>query len=289
MNRIRIILPVLTGVLLAGCTVPTGPAGPAEASGRTSPRVSVGAPQKTTEHTVTVAGRDRHYRVSTPDGFYRGRQWPLLFAFHGWGESATHLEEATGLDEADAIVIYPEGVGHAWAPAPYAQTTGEEDLAFIRVLLDDLISHHPVDPSRVFATGFSNGGGFAAYLGCRMPEDFHAVVPVGAAYYDSIHVDCSERPVARLDIHGTDDEVISYYGGQRHGTRYEGVPEVLDRVATVNGCTGASVSRDSAGDGSVIVQNWQGCRMPLVHLRVGGGTHEWPSAATDEVLRFLSL
>lgn len=279
--RTLLTLAAAASLLLAGCSAPSGQPEGDETASR-----SVGAPQKTSRGELTVDGRERHYRLSTPEGFYRGRQWPVILAFHGWGETAGVMEETTGLNEARAVVIYAEGVDRAWAPAPYARTTGDEDLAFVRALLDDVVSTYPVDRQRIFATGFSNGGGFAAYLSCRMPDTFHAVAPVGAAYYAPIHADCPGQPVARLDIHGTDDDVIAYHGGTRHGTPYESVPEVLDGVARRNGCEGTAITRHSR---EVIEQHWQGCRLPLVHLRVGGGAHVWPNLATSEVRSFFGV
>ena len=271
-----------TTLLLAGCAVPQAQ----EAAGEKGASTSVGAPQRTSRGTLTVDGRERNYRLSTPEGFYRGRQWPVIFAFHGWDETAAALEETTGLNGTPAIVIYPDGVDRAWAPAPYAKTSGEEDLAFVRALLDDVVSTFPVDRDRIFATGFSNGGGFAAYLSCRMPDTFQAVAPVGAAYYETIHADCAGRPVARLDIHGTHDEVISYHGGNRHDTDYEPVAEVLEGVARRNGCEGTAITRSSQ---EVIEQHWLDCRLPVVHLRVGGGAHDWPDIATTEVRAFFGV
>ncbi|GAB3693967.1 hypothetical protein GCM10027595_06520 [Corynebacterium nasicanis] len=265
---------LLLVLALGACTVPEREAPVASTSS--------GAPQKTV--TETVEGRE--VRISTPEGFHRGRQWPVLLAFHGWRETPESMERASGLDAAQAVVVYPEGRERAWAPAPYARSSGEEDLAFVRALVERIAADYPVDRSRLFATGFSNGGGFAAFLGCRMPETFLAVAPVGAAYYESIHFDCAARPVARLDIHGTNDATINYYGGTRHGVAYESVPEVLERVAESNGCTGSTLIRRSQ---EVIVQHWQGCRLPLVHMRVGGGAHVWPPEATAEVRSFFGV
>ena len=231
---------------------------------------------------------DNMREVAVTEGDKVEAQLRLGWEVNTWpvGLLAETMEQVSGLDSVNAIVVYPEGVEQAWAPAPYAATSGEEDLGFARVLLDHVRDEYPVDGSRIFATGFSNGGGFAAYLGCHLPETFHAVAPVGAAYYEAIHLGCTTEPVARLDIHGTDDRTIHYYGGTRHGERYEPVPVVLDRVAENNGCTRSTMTRRSQ---DVIVQHWQGCRLPLVHVRVGGGAHVWPKEATAELRAFFGV
>ncbi|AJE33130.1 hypothetical protein B842_06405 [Corynebacterium humireducens NBRC 106098 = DSM 45392] len=275
----RLLILLLSALLLVGCT--------AEGEGAVPPTSrSVGAPQKTVTGTLTVDGRERTYRVSTPEGFHRGRQWPVVYAFHGWGETAESMEQTTKLDSARAIVVYPQGVANAWAPAPYAETSGEEDIGFVRTLVHTIAEDYPVDRSRIFATGFSNGGGFAAYLSCQLPTTFHAVAPVGAAYYEATHAACAEEPVARLDIHGTHDTVVGYHGGTRHGERYESVPDVLEGVARRNGCERSTMTRNGQ---TVIAQHWQGCALPLVHLRVGGGDHTWPTLATKEIRSFFGV
>ncbi len=282
----RLLLLLFSALLLVGCTAPGEGSGSTGTTVVTPTSRSVGAPQKTVEGTLTVDGRERTYRVSTPHGFHRGRQWPVVYAFHGWGETAEFMEKTTRLDAAQAIVVYPQGVDNAWAPAPYAVTSGEEDIGFMRTLVETIARDYPVDRSRVFATGFSNGGGFAAYLSCQLPATFHAVAPVGAAYYEATHAACAEEAVARLDIHGTHDTVVGYHGGTRHGKRYEPVQDVLEGVARRNGCERSTMIRIAP---SVIAQHWQGCELPLVHLRVGGGEHTWPSIATAEIRSFFGV
>lgn len=273
----RLLVLLLSALLLAGC---------ATEETATPASTSVGAPQRTETASLTVDARERSYRVSTPEGFHRGRQWPVILAFHGWGETAEAMERTTNLDEAAAIVVYPAGVDRAWAPAPYATTTGEEDLGFVRALVARIEQDYPVDRARFFATGFSNGGGFAAYLSCQLPSTFAAVAPVGAAYYEATHAGCADEPVARLDIHGSHDMVVGYYGGTRHGERYESVQDVLEGVARRNECERSTMTRSGQ---TVIAQHWQGCRMPLAHLRVGGGDHTWPPIATTEVRSFFGV
>lgn len=248
---------------------------------------------------ISSQGRDRSFLLSVPDNYTGEVSWPVLFVFHGWQESSQAIRSYTGFDSADAIVVYPQGVANAWEPAPYAKTGPGEDQAFVREILNAVRATYPVDENRIFAAGFSNGGGFAALLGCRMPEVFAGVASVSAAYYQAIHEDCSERPMALLDIHGTVDPVINYYGGIRHGTPYDPVPEVLAVDAARNRCTGDVITERISE--SVIEQRWQNCVLPVNHIRLGGGGHVWPGGtadpnmpvprgfATSEILEFLGI
>jgi polyhydroxybutyrate depolymerase len=86
-----------------------------------------------------------------------------------------------------------------------------DDVGFIKALLQVLPSRMCIDPSRIYATGVSNGGGFAARLGCELSSQIAAIAPVAGGYrsLDPCHPD---RPVAVLEIHGTADTVVPYDG-----------------------------------------------------------------------------
>ncbi|APT86803.1 hypothetical protein CFL01nite_06520 [Corynebacterium flavescens] len=241
----------------------------------------------------------RNYILHVPKDYSEDQQWPVVMVFHGLGDTAANTQAYSLLDSAEALVAYPQGIEKAWSPAPYAKTTGEEDRAFVADILDTIRATYRVDDARVFATGLSNGGGFAAYLGCTMPEVFRAVGTVSAAYYDAIHQGCSDEPVARFDIHGTNDPVVDYHGGTRHDTHYNSVDEVMQQDAKRNRCTGGV--RTSRLVNNALELNWTNCEEPLQHIRIAGGGHVWPGGeydkdqevgkgfATDRVLDFFGI
>lgn len=221
----------------------------------------------------------RSYLLSVPDDYNGDQQWPLVLAFHGWGETPLKFLQYSAFNEAEAIVAFPKGEDKAWAPAPYAETSADEDQEFVEQVIDTLRATYSIDDSRIFATGMSNGGGFAAYLGCQMPETFNSIASISAAYYHGIHEGCSNEPVGRLDIHGTDDPIVGYWGGKRHGRPYSSVESVLDRDAERNECSNQVATSRLANQ--AIKQDWIGCAEPLEHIRIGGGRHIWPGGAHD--------
>lgn len=222
----------------------------------------------------------RNYILHVPEDYEEEKQWPVVLVFHGFGDTAANTQRYSRMDSAEAIVAYPQGKEKAWSPAPYAKTTGEKDRAFVSEIVDTIRATYNVDETRIFATGLSNGGGFAAYLGCTMPEIFRAVGTVSAAYYDAIHKDCSNQPVARLDIHGTNDPVVGYHGGTRHSTHYNSVDEVMEQDAKRNQCKGGV--RTSRLVNNALELNWVNCAEPLQHIRIGGGGHVWPGGESDK-------
>ncbi|MDO5031628.1 PHB depolymerase family esterase [Corynebacterium sp.] len=222
----------------------------------------------------------RQFRLHVPKDYDPEKKWPVVLLFHGWKESAEKIQNYSQMDAAEAILAYPLGKDAAWSPAPYAVTTAEEDLDFVEKIIDGLRATYTVDDSRIYAAGLSNGGGFAAFLACRMPETFRSVATVSAAYYDGIHEGCAQAPVGRLDIHGTDDPVVSYYGGKRHGVHYSSVPEVLNEHQKRNNCSGPIHTVRLTNN--ALQETWLGCDAPLQHIRIGGGSHVWPGGRSDD-------
>ena len=255
-------------------------------------------PEPGSSQTINLAS-GRKFILHVPSSYQPGKKWPVVLAFHGWKETAEMMQRYTELDAADAIVAYPAGEDRAWAPAPYAKTTGAEDTEFVRDIVDSLRATYAVDDERIYATGMSNGGGFAAYLGCQMPDVFKSVATVSAAYYQAIHASCKGEPVGRLDMHGTLDPVVDYYGGTRHKERYVSVPEVVSMDAQRNRCEG-NLNTERLANNALLVQ-WEQCQYPVQHIRIGGGKHVWPGGnyddasdvgfgfATDKVLDFFAI
>jgi poly(3-hydroxybutyrate) depolymerase len=50
-------------------------------------------------------------------------------------------------------MVYPNGIGGAWAGPSYAKSTVQEDLQFVADILDDIRANWCVDDSRIYATG----------------------------------------------------------------------------------------------------------------------------------------
>lgn len=230
--------------------------------------------------TIKAAGLDRKYVLSLPAGARQRDRLPVIFAFHGYREDPETTRRASRLDRADALVAYMSGVGNAWAPAPYAKTSGEQDLAFVDEVLDELSREFSVDRARVFATGMSNGGGFAAYLGCQRPQDFTGVATVSAAFYEHVSEGCSQIPMKLIDFHGTDDSIISYQGGERHESVYESTQEMLEETARRNHCAGREEDIEVTAEITRIA--WDDCDAATVHYRIEGGPHTWPGGVGDK-------
>jgi polyhydroxybutyrate depolymerase len=134
-------------------------------------------------------------------------------------------------------------------------------------LLDRVERLACVDRSRVYATGFSNGGGFTARVGCELADRFAAVAPVAGGYRGLDPCPAGHR-VSLLEIHSRDDEVVPYLG---RGPDHAGsVPRFVAAWARRDGC------HHGRCPGGLRVE----------HVVVRGEPHSWYSRSNERVWRF---
>ncbi|MFF3749010.1 alpha/beta hydrolase family esterase [Streptomyces sp. NPDC002018] len=233
--------------------------------------------------TISSGGRDRTYQLHLPDDYAKKRDWPVVLAFHGRGNTGAGTEEFSKLSTLPAVVVYPDGVigtgdgdRQAWQGAPYA-AAGVDDVRFTEDLLDRLEATLCVDERRVYATGKSNGAGFVGtLLACRAADRIAAIAPVAAALYPTGEECEPSRPVPVIEFHGTGDATIPYTGDADRG-----LPAIRDWVAGWaghNGC--APRSRDRVTGSDITVTRWRGCDRgaEVRHVAVTDGGHTWPGA-----------
>ena len=240
-------------------------------------------------HTLVVNGERRSYLLYLPTAQPAGRAIPLVLVFHGGGVPARSMVAHTGFsriaEREGFAVAYPEGIDRRWNDGR-GYGASHDDVALVRSLLDTLARQVPVDSSRVYATGISNGAMFAYRLACDLPGTLAAVAPVAGAVPASLADRCAgARPTAVAAFQGTADPLLPYVGG---GRRPSGRGEVLSAArsaelwARVNGCAGppaAEASIDSVRDGTrVRPERWSGCRdgRDVVLYTIEGGGHTWP-------------
>lgn len=242
-------------------------------------------------YTIDVGGLRRRYLLYVPENLPHGQNVPLILMFHGSGNLAAHMPGLTGFDcyaETEHFIIaYPQGMGRRWNDGRGDCAT--DDLAFVRLLLDQLARSYPIDVRRVYAAGFSNGGFFVNRLACELGDRIAAVAAVGATIAESIAASCKpSRPVSVLYIHGDRDPLVPLLGGKvglRHGRAHGRCLSLADaiqfwrRANQIDAPPAVEEFPDRAGDGThVRSESWSGGRdhTQVVAYLVGGGGHAWP-------------
>lgn len=265
---------------------------------------------------VRVGLTRRSYYVHVPRSYNGETPMPVVIALHGAFSKAKTLQRRTGFntlaDQEGFIVIYPQGIGlmgmlrhwnsgHCCGKALKDEI---DDVGFVMSVVDDVASRLHIDRTRLYVTGFSNGGMLAHRIAAERAASIAAAAPVSATIGGRPAGDEPEWtipapavPVPILMMHGTADEHVPYEGGQ--GPKSPGKPIPLSVSRSVefwvkqNGCQ-PDPSSESERGGRVLRQDWKGCRSDaaVVLYTLKGWDHRWPGPldldqpeADDEALR----
>ncbi|MCB0595920.1 MAG: alpha/beta hydrolase fold domain-containing protein [Lewinellaceae bacterium] len=138
------------------------------------------------------------YRILLPEGYSRGKRYPLLLFLHGAGERGRDNEAQLAhgaslfLDKKNrrdfpAIVVFPQcAPDEFWTPItregkswnfPFTATP-QPSLQRVIELLEELEKKEAIDKQQIYLMGLSMGG-FAVFdLLARFPKRFAAAVPI---------------------------------------------------------------------------------------------------------------
>ena len=246
-----------------------------------------------TQHALTTKdGLQRTYRLFVPAGISGSA--PLVVALHGGLGSGQQFEANSGLDGLatangfmvaypDGVTRFPDGTGGArtWNAGRCcgpAVTRKADDVAFVRVVVDDIARAHQVDPRRIYAMGHSNGGMMALRLACEASDVFAAV---GAQSASLEVARCAPgHPVSIMQIHGTADTNIPIAGGQ--GSGWAGISfspprKAAQTLARADGCRASAVRVRDASNRDLLLSRWRSCPpgIGVQFLEVQGAGHAW--------------
>jgi polyhydroxybutyrate depolymerase len=238
---------------------------------------------------LLIDGVSRSYRVYCPK-ICQNEKLPLMIVLHGGLGNAEVIEKRTGMNEiADTgcfIVAYPNGTeGHygmknrrtwnAGTCCGIASKSNVDDVKFIEAVIEHLKELYPVDSSRVYAAGMSNGGMMAYRLATEIPNKIAAVAVVSA----TLAVDNFDpaRNVAVLHIHGTDDQFVPIGGGKGKksvsNVDHLSLADTIERVTKARNCLPPQVRM--LGEG-IELSTYQSKGAPVEVVVIKNGAHAWP-------------
>ncbi|KAL1660169.1 Alpha/Beta hydrolase protein [Schizophyllum commune] len=245
---------------------------------------------------TTVGGEKRAYLVHIPDDYDHSQAHPLVLSFHGAAADMHAQEKASQisdkrqrLNNMGLIAVYPQGLEGddgrtAWRGAPYASDDAE-DIDFTGAILNEVSENLCVDQLRVYASGKSNGGGFANRLACNanVTSRFAAYGLISGAYYpDALPgSDCKPgRKVPVLISHGDADTTIKF-SGESSKDADEDLPSIDDFAknwAYRNGWEKDTYNTSQPHDDTNL-WTWggEGAAGQVRRYRIKGMDHIWPS------------
>ena len=203
----------------------------------------------------------------------------LVLDLHGLTADPGSQEDLSAMARMglDNGFVVAQSLGRGQLPSWSAgdNTSGAEDVAFLQAVVAAVGVRVSIDRDRVYASGFSNGGGMANRLACDAADTFAAVASVSGSYIE--HTDCRPaRRVAVLAFHGTNDVIVPYEGCAI-------LPDVnvwAEAWAARNGCAPVAVETPVAAD--VTLRVWPECQadgdVALYIIEDGG--HGWPGTTS---------
>jgi polyhydroxybutyrate depolymerase len=203
---------------------------------------------------------------------------PLVIVLHGYGGTGPGMERRTSFsaagDSAGFAVAYPDARKNAQGKRAWSGASpSSPDMMMLRALIDSVAARVPIDRSRVYLAGFSNGGGMAYRAARALPNTFAAIGVVAGVAGAGVNERSAERGPALVAVHGVLDQTVPYG------------PPVLGSVggwALRNGCALEPVI-DTLPVQDAVRMAYTTCSagsVTLYSMRHGG--HGWPTSSTRE-------
>jgi len=213
-----------------------------------------------TNETISVGGTTRSYLLHVPASYTGSAPVPLVLDFHSLGSTGAGQRGISGYatlsDQNGFVVAYPNGIDNAWNIGPCCTTSRTvDDLGFAKALVAKLEGQGCIDPKRVYATGYSMGGGMSHYLACNAADVFAAVAPAAFDLLEDSEEPCHPaRPITEISFRGTSDPLVPYAGGASSPPNglnvtihFLGAVGTFQRWAMLDQCTGTPSAADASG------------------------------------------
>ena len=219
--------------------------------------------------TITFNNASRKYILRVPDDYDATHPYRLVLAYAWSGGSASQVVSANYFtfatqDSKNSIFAAPDA-------ADGAGSWSNGDVALTDAILAQLEGDLCIDKSRVFATGFSFGGGMAMALACTRADVFRAVAFFSGADLTNSCPTTLTKPIAYYASQASEDanglSTTSPITGEYKQAQF----------AALNGCTAVPSSTTYPASGQPhTCTNYKGCSAghPTEYC-VFNGPHGW--------------
>ncbi|MCA9213289.1 MAG: dienelactone hydrolase family protein [Planctomycetales bacterium] len=155
-------------------------------------------------------------RLFVPDGAADSDPLPIILFMHGAGEQGNDNTQQIGRNIDELLALAKDRRAYIYAPQSDSEGQGIHNwnditrTTAVKDTLDSILASENIDPTRIYLTGISMGGGGAWNMSDRYPGFFAAVAPMAGVQPDS-----GFDPAHILDsptwaFHARDDELISH-------------------------------------------------------------------------------
>ncbi|MFC4947069.1 alpha/beta hydrolase family esterase [Pseudonocardia sp. GCM10023141] len=254
---------LLVAALLGACSSP----GPPDAE-----------PLATRTVITSTSDGDRSAIVHHPARARRGA--PLVVVLHGSSGSGQAMQAELGWDalaEREGVVVaYPDGIGHAWNAGRCcgrASTSSVDDVRFLDALRAQLVQTDGIDPTRVYAVGFSNGAMMTYTWACGRPG---TLAGIGAVAGSLVAACPAPAPITVVAVTGTSDRNVPIEGRPDRGW-----PGLDDSIAPFRAAAGCPAQPAVSTTGGAEIRSWTCAGGRTVTREViAGVAHAWPGGGS---------
>lgn len=249
--------------------------------GTTQVRIASGTTAQSA--TILANGRSRRYVVISPVAGQANA--PMLLLLHPSGTSPETTAELTRISEfvqtQGFLAVLPEAQSGGWQDDPAAASN--EDVPFLRQLIEAFTANGLADRTRVYAAGFSNGGFMVERLSCELADRI-AAFGIDAATLRSSQVNSCFPVQQRAKVYflGTSDLIVPYsgvFGGLSGGVRSAADTMSFWKNQQQCGFPAVTDLPDRIADGTTVTLSDYGVCTAGTRLKlytINGGGHAWP-------------
>ena len=197
---------------------------------------------------ITVGTAARPARLVLPPAHDGVTPLPLMILLHGYGASGiiedTYLHTAAIARLRGFYLVVPDGTMDAggrrfWNAQPGCCDFGHtnvDDVAYLTGIIDQAEAVLPIDRTRIYFFGHSNGAFMSYRMACEIGDRIAGIGILAGGDFVSPTACVPPRPVSVFHIHGTADDTVTYETALTIDPVHAGAVESTQRWATIAGC-----------------------------------------------------
>lgn len=232
------------------------------------------------DETIQHDNLQREYLLYVPGSYTGMEAVPVVFSLHGAGgtkESQYTLSQFNLVaDSENFILVTPEAtaaIGNLNVWNQQSDPNRADDVGFINALIDEIAGRYNIDLDRIYLAGSSNGAFMALQITCELSDKIAATAAIkGYMTPDQINTCNPTTPTAIIQMHGTEDPLVSYDGVQAtiqfwntfNQTNDTPISSTRPDTDPANGNTTNSYLYTNGRNG-----------IQVEHLEVVNGVHDW--------------
>ncbi|ARV05573.1 hypothetical protein BTO04_02160 [Polaribacter sp. SA4-10] len=179
-----------------------------------------GTNQVTINQTIDGNSVPRLVYIKTPQNLNSSLSYPIVFFFHGAEGSGQDFLQNNNIIELinseEFIGVFPNGHSNNGSNGGFwnlgSEPTNADDVEFVDLIIDQLVTSPLIDTSKAYAIGFSNGSGMVNLLG-KSTSHFNAIAPLFSQQILSTGDLTPTKAMSVFQVNGEVDGIIPLNGG----------------------------------------------------------------------------